>query len=174
MARKLFALVIVAMILTGSIVASRANAKDSTPVAIGDDWSVEVVTFYENVALIDPAATWFIDWLKANPAPTGEQVVAVKLTITNTGPTAAYALNDIAFALVSESGFEYDGSCGSAPGSFERRVQLDTGDTATGVLCWSVQTKHIDGLKLRIKNGETLILIPLKSDTGTPVATPTS
>lgn len=131
--------------------ATEAAVKIGESATVDGSWEISVLGFFENAGEVEPTEKWFSTWIEANPAPTGEQIVAVKIRITNVGERAAYPRRDLSFDLVSSSGFEYIQSCGNPPNAIEYIDQLDSADSREGVFCWNVQTKHIASLKLRVK-----------------------
>jgi hypothetical protein len=127
-------------------VASMAVAR-GVAVPAHSDWSVRVDAVYVDPARIDPGATWFVDWLAANPRPGGKEFVAVRLTATNTSDEPLDRL-DFPHGFVTPDGtlYDYHDTCGSVPDEWSYQTVVQPGESVSGTLCFVVDVDDIDNL----------------------------
>ena len=108
-----------------------------------DDWTIKVVETQPDawhlIAAEDPG--------NAPPAP-GHQYYVVHIAMTYTGSQASQR-SDVRFSTVGESSVAYgdDASCGVVPNALSS-VDVPSGGTITGNLCWSVTTADAANLLL--------------------------
>jgi hypothetical protein len=182
-------LTVVAMV---ALLSSGAIAQEATPDPSGTEaqplpigvtgtvaglWKVRVIEAVEDPHDLDPAASWFNDWLDQYPAPAGHRYFSLRLEITNAGLAAMRPATELQFVLLSDTGFSYDvrSYCGNVPGGLAFDTQMDAGDTIEANFCWLVEERHVPTLKLIVErwiaSGDTgAAWFAVRDDAATPVA----